>query len=439
MKVAFIGNMNNNNFAIMRFFRDLGADAHLLLWAGDGADTLTHFTPENDTWHMEKWRPYIHRMDIVNGRRAFFGFSGNWKLPPSAKYVEEYFGAYDRLVGSGLAPAVVGKCGRALDIFYPYATGIEFVAAMPDMPRLRSKNPVKRLINQYLRKKQMEGILRTRFCLNAEMGTTRQQFEKMGKAFLPLSIPMVYNREEADPKALPERLVAIAKRMEQYDFKCFTHARQMWARQSGFSPEEWASYNKNNDWLIGGFAQYLKSDPQANALLIALEYGPDVDRSKALIRELGIEKRVLWLPKMPRKELMYILGLCEIGVGEFTIDPGCIWGGTGWEVMAAGKPLLQSFNFSEDGYRQHFGHPPPPILDVKSQDDVALHLRAMAADRKRMKAVGERSRDWFNEHNGIGLAKKWLDLLVDGGRSNSIEDAMKKENPPFRSAHPTGI
>ena len=32
MKVALIGNMNNNNFSIMRYFRDLGIDAHLILF-----------------------------------------------------------------------------------------------------------------------------------------------------------------------------------------------------------------------------------------------------------------------------------------------------------------------------------------------------------------------------------------------------------------------
>ena len=54
MKIAFVGNMNNNNFAIMRYFRDLGADAHLVLWADDGRGPLEHFVPENDTWEIDR-------------------------------------------------------------------------------------------------------------------------------------------------------------------------------------------------------------------------------------------------------------------------------------------------------------------------------------------------------------------------------------------------
>ena len=36
MKIALLGNMNNNNFALLRYFRDLGFDAHLLLFKNDG-------------------------------------------------------------------------------------------------------------------------------------------------------------------------------------------------------------------------------------------------------------------------------------------------------------------------------------------------------------------------------------------------------------------
>lgn len=46
MKIGLIGNMNNNNFALMRYFRDLGADAHLLLYANDGQGSLSNFRAE---------------------------------------------------------------------------------------------------------------------------------------------------------------------------------------------------------------------------------------------------------------------------------------------------------------------------------------------------------------------------------------------------------
>jgi len=64
MKIALIGNMNNNNFSIMRYFRDLGTDAHLLRWRDDEIGPNNHFIPENDTRNMDKWKPYIHKLPI---------------------------------------------------------------------------------------------------------------------------------------------------------------------------------------------------------------------------------------------------------------------------------------------------------------------------------------------------------------------------------------
>jgi len=82
-------------------------------------------------------------------------------------------------------------------------------------------------------------------------------------------------------------------------------------------------------------------------------------------------------------------------------------------VLASGRPLLQSFNFTADSFENELDHPPPPILDVKSPDDVARHLTKMYHNPELRKSMGKASADWFNKYSGIGLAKQWLDLLLD--------------------------
>lgn len=109
---------------------------------------------------------------------------------------------------------------------------------------------------------------------------------------------------------------------------------------------------------------------------------------------------------------MYVLSLCDVGVGEFITENGLLWGGTGWEVLASGKPLLQPFNFSHSEYRQSFGHEPSPMLDAKSPQDIKAHLTVMLREKDMRKRMGDQSRAWFDAHNGIGLAKRWLDLLL---------------------------
>ena len=111
MKVALIGNMNNNNFAVMRYLRDLGVDAYLLITDDDGIKSNAHFIPENDTINIERWRAYIKKVPIGVYRSVF---------RQSSTEIRTILKEYDFIVGSGLVPFFVYKAGRKLDLYYPY-------------------------------------------------------------------------------------------------------------------------------------------------------------------------------------------------------------------------------------------------------------------------------------------------------------------------------
>jgi glycosyltransferase involved in cell wall biosynthesis len=414
MKIALIGNMNNNNFAIMRYFRDLEADAHLLLLANDGRGNMEHFSPENDTWEMEKWNPYIHRKDIAGSIITLLGDPRKLQFPASAKHIRRQFGGYDAYVCSGYAPAILARAKIQTDIYYPYGVGIEGVGGIELKLYFRNCSVVKRIILGSVRKNLITAIRKARYCLNADMGLTRRAFEEMGKSFVPLAIPMVYNREHPPVDTLPAFLYQLKRKLAEYDVRILSHARHEWIRESAYSTDDWELESKHNDWLIRGFASFISYNTHVNALLLLFEYGKDVQASKALICDLGITSRVAWLPKMRRKEILCLLGLCDFGVGQFGVERGMMWGGTGWEVLAAGRPLMQTVNFTNDEFRETFGHDLPPILDVKSPDDVTRHLEEFVRHRETYEAIGERSKEWFNANNGIGLAKKWLELLKEG-------------------------
>ena len=91
--------------------------------------------------------------------------------------------------------------------------------------------------------------------------------------------------------------------------------------------------------------------PANNELLVLIEYGPDIDESKALVQKLGINERVIWLEKMGRREIVEIAKGSELILGEFISDE-TIWGGTGWEALALGKPLIHSFKFGEGRFEE---------------------------------------------------------------------------------------
>ena len=433
MRIALIGNMNNNNFALMRYFRDLGADADLLLFKGDTEGVMRHFRPENDTWELARWAPHIRQTSLVNGPSVLLGPSENafaqyrplyhakraakWLLrrpdnqeaAPSREALRDTFAGYDALVGSGISPAMLTRIERPLDIFYPYSVGIEFLASQEFLVEREHGSRLARLTLDRVAAAQEAGIRQARRCLNAELSLTQATFERLGVSPLPLAVPMVYNREH--PQHLPPELQQLVDEVHTCPFSLVSHARQMWHPLPGYTPAQWAVESKHNDWLIRGFAELRRLRPALASRLYGVAYGPDVERTRGLCKELGVEADVRWLPVMPRRELMCLLRACSVGVGEFTVTPGALWGGTAWEVLAAGRPLLQAFNFEPGAFDQVFGHPPPPMLHVDGPAAVTTHLIRMADEPQARHDLGEAAAAWFERHNGWGLARTWLELL----------------------------
>jgi hypothetical protein len=443
MKIALIGNMNNNNFALMRYFRMLGVDAHLLLYSNDGKGELSHFKPECDTWNIEKWQPYIHQTNIPNipvaglcfplswlvAFRSIFltllGCKGEWNLPVSNREIKKCYTGYDSYIGSGITPATFARANLILDIFYPYAIGVEFFSD-PEFLRKLSKNTFFRnWLTNSVRKWQSKGIIEARHTLSIECGNTFDTLSRLPISPLKLSIPMVFNQEDILTSNINIKIEYVLKLIKKSNFVIMHHARLIWKKSNFISKENWKNINKNNNWLIESFSDFVENRRDLNPILILFEYGPDVNSTKNLVNEFGLNQYVVWLPIMDRRELMCIIPHISVGVGEFYEIPKMIWGGTGWEVLASGKPLLQGFNFEPGEFEQNYGYPPPPMLPVRNQEDILGHLLEMADHPAKREDIGQRAKAWFDEYNGVGLAKKWLELLRKEG---SLEGKAKIKN-----------
>ena len=331
MKVALVGNMNNNNFAMLRYLRDLGVDAHLLLFDNE----IHPFSPESDTWQIEKWRPYIHSLPFGNNPRHL--------MLKSASLIRGAFASYPFSIGSGLSPALFGKAGLILSIFYPYSIGIEWVGVLSSDGRPLS---LTHLFHCWVRGRQIKGLRHNTVhctCLENLCEITEKSFAKLGVRPIPLGIPLVYDRERVALDAISAELRRYKALMEGSDLVVFSHARHYWCRR----PEDpWSmrmGFLKRNDLLIRAFAEYLKLTRRSNPLLVLLTYGSDVDDSRRLIAELGIASSVLWLPTMPRRNFAYLMEAADFVVGEFNTEGA--WGGTAWEGLAAGRPVFQAVNF----------------------------------------------------------------------------------------------
>jgi hypothetical protein len=280
-----------------------------------------------------------------------------------------------------------------------------------------------------LRNHQRKGIVAARECINPDIGTTADAFKRIGRSFHPMAAPMVYNREELSSVKVPEWISTTVSSVPTDHLKVFHSARLKWARDPKMSEADWFIESKNNHYLIEGFANFLKGEGKGRGTLFIVEYGPDVVATKRLCGDLGISNSVRWLPVMSRKEVMLFLSLCDVGVGQFYSKPGMIWGGTGWETLAAGRPLLQGFNFTQAAFKEAFGHEPPPILDVQSPGDAERHLLELYRSPGMKCDVGAASKQWFDANNGISLAKSWLELVTRES-SSTLPGFAKTDEPP---------
>lgn len=434
MKIGLIGNMNNNNFALMRYFRDLGADAHLLLYSNDGKRTLSHFTPDADTWEIERWAPFIHQTDIPNAPIAAFDFPFStvvwlWSELRRLKgalgcsvgavtqaQIRRAYRGYDRLIASGTTPATLARIDRALDLFYPYAMGVEFFGSYEFSAAARGPMH-RRFLYNALRRQQLRGLSSARCVVSTDREVTGNVLAQAGVPSIQQTIPMVYNLEK-NPESPPTSVLADAHRtLQGTGVSLLHHARLMWKKRESYSDEEHLLSTKNSDWLIRAFAALVAARPCLSPRLFIVEYGPDVEATKRLVEQLGVHESVTWLPKMARRELMWLLGRVSVGVGEF-YNPRCmIWGGTGWETLASGKPMLQGFRFEEGEFENFYGYPPPPMLQVSTEADVLKHLLFVADHADKAAEIGTRAREWFDTYNGIKLATKWLALVKDSTAS----------------------
>jgi hypothetical protein len=73
---------------------------------------------------------------------------------------------------------------------------------------------------------------------------------------------------------------------------------------------------------------------------------------------------------------------------------------------------LTSIIFDEGEFEQLFGYPPPPMLPASNQEEILQRLMFVADHPAAAEDIGRGAKEWFNQYNGVGLAKKWLDLLA---------------------------
>ena len=427
MKVLHIGNIANNAYNNAKFLRRTGIEADVLCYdyrhiMAEPEWEDAEFDGEVDEYHPD-WtrvdlqgfkRPeWFRHLDLnelnrkhFEGRRQWF--KGQYRLEwnfmrakelarDTARYLNLRWD-FHRLVRhrrdplrygeiSSMAPYVryLGPHMRGYDIIQAYglyeprfallaAPGTPFVAfehgTMRDFPFEDSDKG--RWIALAYRKARKVVITNADSILAAKrIGLTNFEF-----------IPHPVDEAKFCPQATP--LSAELRNRYGCEFVLFSPARQNWSL-------------KGNDKAIRAFAQVLKRSKR-EAVLLMCAWGQETERSRKLIEELGIERRVVWLPPLNKMKLRKFYNAADVVLDQFTLGA---FGTTTPEAMACGKPVMLYLN--EEVHKWCFPEM-PPVISACTVAEIANRLmdmlEASAAERR---LLGQRGRAWVETYHGWEL------------------------------------
>ena len=96
---------------------------------------------------------------------------------------------------------------------------------------------------------------------------------------------------------------------------------------------------------------------------------------------------------------------------EFYDIKNLMFGYTALEILAMGKPLIQTLDYSEDEFKDTFGTTLPPILAAKTEDEIFNQLLFLSNSNNERIKLGKLSKIWFDNNLGVETAKKWFYLI----------------------------
>ena len=373
---------------MMRYLREFGLDAHLLMYNKEAA----HFHPTHDTWEWGKWAAYVRKLSFSNG--------GLDSLLANRASLLRQLEGFDFYIGNGIAPVLFKRMGRTLDLFIPYAEGVEFIIEH-HFRWMHLKSSASSFLKKYLMESSLRSSVKAIVTANLHPHS-RNTYKKLGLS--PINIPILglYVEPAPDVVSFPARVRHSINRMRSSSLVVLSHVSHFWKNLP--VPHFMGGVGKRNNWLVQGFAEYVKAVSNSDAVLCLFEYGRDVAQTRSLVEELKIEKQVVWFPKMSRREIMCLLPYADVGGSEFA---GMYWGGCGWEFLASGVPMFHQL--SDPDQYESTEMPLPPFFNVRSPTEICQVL--LENDRESLRDTGGACKKWFDKYQGYSLAKRYVELI----------------------------
>jgi len=185
------------------------------------------------------------------------------------------------------------------------------------------------------------------------------------------------------------------------DFFC--PSRQHWRDRD-------PSLTKGSDVMLRAAAEVAGEGHRFRLILV--EWGVDLQASKELIRELGLENFVRWVSPMSKSALWGQYCRSHAVLDQFSL---AALGGVGFETLALGRRLITRIDTQQ--LESFFGCA-PPALPASNQSEVANSMRSVLMDPLDSTQVGAAGRQWIKDYHSarriVALqASAYRDLLEE--------------------------
>ena len=366
-------------FTACRYLRDMGFDARLFTLE----DEAEHFSPEADSY-SDDFNSYVFKLPVSKSTLLYI----------DKGKVRNMVAGFDFYMGTDIAPAFMECLGMELDVFVPHGSDIYSYPFVSKREKIVDKIWWLKEIF-FISKMQFAGISSCKHIIfpdEYEVNFPYRNKLKTNAIFYNFSLPMLYLPQ------YQENNLEFLKELEFYNaFNKIRHNNSLvvfsHARQNGKNlPLHLSVHEKGNDILITGFAKFIQENSSVKACLVLFDYGMDVDAAKRLVKELGIESKVIWMPKMYRKEIMYGLKNSDVGCGQF-INSWLTCGVVN-ETLALGKPLL---HYRNDALYEKNMEWLYPVLNSHTADEVYDALKDFASNREKHEAIAAKGIEWIEE------------------------------------------
>lgn len=381
-RIAFYGNIANIFYTTAKALRtNSNIDAHLYL---ESTADLVQSPESEDPELLNGYPSWIHKDSKWNLRSVFYFWKDNI-IPELDKY--------DLVLLSGRG-VVLSPFLKSKTVFYVTGSDLTLIPFFRRLKLIYPSNTITAIIGQVLQRRGIgmadEIWTQPFFPFKNALNQLNVKSNKIRDKYFPLIIDhKVFTYDPDSYLSMDDNVRMI---LDNFKFVVFHPSRLMINPHDELKA---AGQWKQNDLLFKSFADLVAKFGAHDAVLVMPDrsVSPDVIRAKEIIKELGIERNVVWIRSgrpdgFTRNELIKFYSIADVVADDFGIG----WfGAVVLEGLSVGKPVLC---YVDDSVMATL-YPWHPLLSSNTREGLFNILATLYQDPMYRKAQGLKGRNWI--------------------------------------------